>query len=167
MVKIFGYCAVSVLALVGLLITSLVRSRERTLPRLSLHFTGDTSSGLHLNPFGRFILSNEWNRPLEWSRDGVDAPQDPDIGWSASVDSQILFGTLLPGTSTNFPTLVPHTKGVPFRVMIGYACPPRIIDRIRSRLPDPLPVIDRLWPKSNLRRTFTSEWFYATADYTR
>src|SRR6185436_14780923 len=109
-------------------------------PRLSLRFTGEISSGLHLNPFGRFVLSNEWNRPLVWFRDGVDAPQDPDIAFSASVDSQVLYGTLQPGTSTNFPALVPHTKGVPFRVIIGYSSPPRTLDRLRARLPNPLPV---------------------------
>jgi hypothetical protein len=167
--KAFGYFRVTVLALLGLLITLLITStsRDRTVPRLSVHFTGEITSGLHRNPFGHFVLSNEWNRPLEWTREGVEAPQDRDIAFGASVDSNIPMGTLQPGTSTNLPILVPHTKGVPFRVMIGYAYPPRTLDRIRSRLPNSLPIIDRLWPRSNLRRTFTSEWFYATADYTR
>jgi hypothetical protein len=163
----FGCYAVPALALTALLITSLVSSRDRPAPRFSVHFTGEISPGLHLNPFGHFILSNEWNRTLEWSRDAVEAPQDPDIVWSASADSQFLFGRLRPGASTDFRALVPHTKGVPFRVIIGYNSPPRPLDRIRVRLPDSLTIVDRLWPRPNLRRTFTSEWFNATADYSR
>jgi hypothetical protein len=155
--------ALPLLALGGLFLSFALRHSQNVLPPVSVHFTGEISGGLHVNQFGRFIISNQWNRPVQWARNGVDAPGDPDLGWSASVDSNIPHGILGTGAHTNFPALIPHTKGVPFRILVGYALGPGPLDRIRARMP---PLMDRVWPKRDVRRTFTSQWFHATADYT-
>jgi hypothetical protein len=155
--------ALALLALAGLLLYLALRRSQNVVPPVSVHFTGEISDGLHVNQFGRFTISNQWNCPLRWGRDGVDAPGDPDLRASAGVDSNLPHGVLGIGGHTNFPALVPHTKGVPFRIMVGYARVPGPLDRIRARLP---PVLDRVWPKRDVWGTLTSQWFYATADYT-
>jgi hypothetical protein len=115
-----------------------------------------------LNPFGRFIITNRSSRAVRWARTGVDAPSDP---FGVSVDSNIPRGLLQPGAHTNFRALVPSTKGFAFRIMVDCAPEPHALDRIRAKLPSPLPVLDLVWPRTDLSRTVTSRWFHATADY--
>ena len=157
------YCFL-ILGFVALVIWSWMSRSERRLPLISVEFTGEISLGSHFNPFGRFIVRNEGSRPVRWGRAGVDIPQDPDAEGRAA-DSNLPWGTLEPGGYTNFPALVAHTKGFPFRVMVEYASELSVLDRIRTKLPSPLPVIDRVWPRDYVWRTYTSQWFYATADY--
>lgn len=161
------WCCLLFLAFLGVATWLWLSRREPARPPISLEFTGETSTGLHLNPFGRFIVRNLRGHPVRWSRAGVEAPQDLDLPFSAGLDSFIPFGTLGPGAQTNFLAMVPHTKGVAFRVLVGYAAEPGLLDRVRAKLPSPLPVIDAVWPRSDVWRTYTSQWFYATQDYTR
>jgi hypothetical protein len=99
---------------------------NRPNPPLSITFTAKTSEGLlHLISFGEFVLTNKEKVPLEWRRGPVEAPSDPDVLLNVVFDSyQNDGGTLQAGTSTNFRALVPHTKDVPFRILINYAPPP-------------------------------------------
>jgi hypothetical protein len=163
-----GYLWCIVPVVVGLLLVLATRSpkNQGTPSPISVRFTGEISPGMHLNPFGHFVLSNQWSRRLRWSQYAVDAPSERDVGLSASLDSIIRFGTLPSGATTNFTAVIPHTKGVPFRILISYAPEEHALDRLRARFPDPLPVIDRVWPLNRFC-TFTSQWFYATADGNR
>jgi hypothetical protein len=80
------------------------------------------------------------------------------------VDSNIPNGKLEPGASTNFPAIVPDTKGTPFRVSVAYSFQPRALDRLRAKLPNSIPGLDLIWPIEG-PYIFTSQWFRAPADY--
>ena len=135
-------------------------------PALSLRFTEQVSDGIHVNPFGQFSLTNLSGQALQWSRVAVEAPRDPDLFFSASLDSNIPRGELNKSASTNFRALVPHSKGVPFRVLVSYAPEPRAIDKLRARLPRIFPSVNLIWSGNPpISRVFTSQWFYATTDY--
>lgn len=161
------YYGLAVFVLAGSMVCLVVtRSRRPPVSPISIKFTGEIGSGIHLNPFGQFVLSNQSKHPLRWSRASVDAPQDADLGWSASVDSKMWFGEIPAGASTNFPALVPRTKGQRFRLLVRYAAMPSTIEMLRTKLPAQ-PWLDRIWPRDYRWRTLTSQWFYAPEDYKR
>ena len=135
----------------------------RRTQRFSIHFTGKISPSYHKNPFGDFIITNQGTGPLTWGRGGVEAPGDPDLWLSRAADLTITHPrTLQPGEATNFPAMVPHTKGVPFRIHVFYFEEPDALDRLRAKIPWRLRII---WRRPLGGSEYTSQWFKATIDY--
>ena len=160
----FTLLAVAALALAALLWLS-VRRPERPVAKVAIQFAGYLDGGIHRNPFGQFILTNQSDQTIEWSRSHVEAPGDSDIGFAESLDSNFEMGALSAGAVVKFRALVPHAKGGPFRVVLNLHTQPTSLDRLRSKFPSPLPVIDSVWPRFTNSITFTSQWFTATTDY--
>jgi hypothetical protein len=156
-----GGFVILVLGLVGIL--GQCRSSQLQ-PVISLHFTGKVLPGLNISPFTEMVLTNESKRAIQWSRGGVEAPEDPDSMFGAGFDSNIPMGTLGEGASTNFPALIPHRKGVRFRVLVNYVYEPNALDRLGAKLARVVPGIDLVWPPLQWQ-TYTSEWYRATVDY--
>jgi hypothetical protein len=154
------------LILMALIVTAFrLLSPPPNFPPLSIHFTGRITRGLHVHPFGELIVTNISGQTLHWSRGEVEAPSDRTLSFSAGFDSNAEYGRLEPYSSTNFEAIVPHTKGIPFRIVIAYNYEPQPLDRLRTNLVKWCPILDRAWPGASRYHTFTSQWFYATADY--
>jgi hypothetical protein len=161
----FLFC-IGFLSVVGLIFARWVSYQKDPAPPLAIQFVGEIRPGLHLNPFGTFLLVNLSDRSISWNRTSVEALNDTNLNFSMMLDSNLPRGTLTPGARTNFPAIVPSARGIPFRVSVAYAFEPNLLDRLRSGLPSSLAVVEHVWPRSDRWRAYTSEWFRATADYT-
>ncbi len=134
-------------------------------PPLAIHFTGEVSGSLHSHQFGHFTLTNLSGRPLHWSRSHVEAPTDPALHISEMFDSNVEHGKLAPQTSATFRALVPNTNGAPFRLLISCTYAPDRLDPLKDQLARDLPWAYRFFAVTNRSEVFTSQWFYASADY--
>ena len=141
--------------------------QERSLPMISVEFTGKTTRGSGGNPSGRFILRNHRNQRIPWQMVYVDAPQVPDMRLIQLLSSNHELGILKPLGRTRFTALIPKTKGIPFRVEITYATLPTSWDIAKFKASHLFPLIERTWPSTNGWMTYTSQWFYAPIDYIR
>ena len=122
--------------------------------------TGGSVAGY---PYGRFTLTNRTTRRLHWVRQRVEVPADPDFRMWSSADSTFPLGVLNVAEQTHFLALIPHRAGVPFRVWVGYRTEPNWIDDVRAKLPA---FLDTWWPRRDVFRTFTSDWYRITLDPT-
>lgn len=157
----FNY-TLSILGLLSLLLIFwMFRTRQQG-PLVAVHFAGETLGGLRWNPFGYFIITNQSSRVVHWFRAGVESPSN---AISVLMDPNLPMGVLQPGAHTNFRALVPHTKGFAFRITVSCDPEPKTFDRMRAKLPSPFPLLDKVWPRTDLSCTVTSRWFHTTADY--
>ena len=147
-------------------VVGVILQEDRPRPMLTVHFTGRTSPGIHVHPFGEFVITNIGNCAVFWWRGDVEAPTDTNLWFSAGLDSNMPRGSLAPGAATNFPAIVPNPKGAPFRIYLGYQVEPGRLDRIHQTLVRAMPLINQVWARTNRWQTVTSQWFYTTADYT-
>lgn len=132
---------------------------------VAIHFEGIDSSGVHLNPYGRFTVENLTQRAIDWSV-AIEAPLEPNLRSSQVFDSLVGAGRLQPGETTPFRALVAGKQGVPFRAVVTCHQPALFPTRLWLDLSEVIPLLKRVWsPTGESRRAVYSQWWSAPSDY--
>ncbi len=132
---------------------------------IAIRFDGIDSSGVHLNPYGRFTIQNLTQRAIDWSV-VIEAPADPHLKSSQAFSSFVGAGRLQPGETAPFRALVAGKRGVPFRAVVSCHEPTLFTTRLWLDLSEVIPQIKRLWnPTDEHLRLIYSPWWSAPSDY--
>ncbi len=132
---------------------------------IAISFDGIDSSGVHLNPYGRFTIRNLTQRAIDWSV-VIEAPSDPHLEISQMFSSMIGAGRLQPGETAPFRALVAGKRGVPFRAVVRCHEPTLFPTRLWLDLSEVIPLLKRLWnPTDEHLRLICSPWWSAPSDY--
>lgn len=128
---------------------------------IAISFDGIDSSGVHLNPYGRFTIRNLTQRAIDWSV-VIEAPSDPHLKSSQLFSSFVGAGRLQPGETAPFRALVAGKQGVPFRAVVRCHEPTLFTTRLWLDLSEVIPLLRRLWnPTDEHLRLIYSPWWSA------
>ncbi len=131
---------------------------------IAIRFDGIDSSGVHLNPYGRFTIRNLTQRTIDWSV-VIEAPSDPHLKSSQVFCSFAGAGKLQPGETAPFRALVAGSQGVPFRAVVRCHEPTLFATRLWLDLSEAIPPLKRLWnPTDEHLRLICSPWWMLTSE---